>query len=364
MPVVDAVVSCAVRDSFRVQQVAGLFDVPWQEKSTRRFAVEVPGEEEPWQIGLIAGPSGSGKSTIARAAFGERLYAGGDWPADRAVVDCLDEVPIKELTGLLTAVGLGSPPAWIRPFDALSNGERFRCELARALSVGLTRGDGDALPVVVFDEYTSVVDRGVARFGSAALAKGVRTGRLRCRFVAVTCHYDVAEWLEPDWVVDMASQRLVRGCLRRPSIELEIFRAERDAWRMFAAHHYLSGELNRAARCYLGVWNGVPVSFCATLSLIAKRRRWRVSRVVTLPDFQGLGLGMQMVEAVGDLHRQAGERLNMTASHPAVIAHCRRSTSWRTVKVRRGGPDSSGLSRYRGAGGRAMVSFEYLGRAA
>ena len=361
MPIVDVVVSADVRDSFRVQQVAGLFDVPWEERSARRFVAEVPSEEEAWEIGLIVGPSGSGKSTVAREAFGERIDRGASWPSGRAVVDGFGELPIKEVTGLLTAVGLGSPPTWLRPYEVLSNGERFRCELARALSVGLQVGASDGSPVVVFDEFTSVVDRQVARFVSAALAKGIRAGRPRCRFVGVTCHYDVAEWLEPDWVLDMATGELARGRLRRPSIELEVFRAERRAWRLFAAHHYLSGELNRAARCYVGLWQGEAVCFCATLSLIARRGRWRVSRVVTLPDYQGLGIGMRMVEAVGDLHREAGERLNMTASHPAVIGHCRRSRNWRTVRVRRVGSKSRGLGRYRGAEGRAVVSFEYVG---
>ncbi len=65
MPSLDVVVSCPVYDSFRVQQVAGMFDVPLAEKATERFAVELPGEDEAWDVGLIVGPSGSGKSTVA-----------------------------------------------------------------------------------------------------------------------------------------------------------------------------------------------------------------------------------------------------------------------------------------------------------
>ncbi len=69
MPRIDVVVSCPVHDSFRVQQVAGMFDVPLTEKSSERFEVDIPDVDEHWQIGLIVGPSGSGKSTIARGAF-------------------------------------------------------------------------------------------------------------------------------------------------------------------------------------------------------------------------------------------------------------------------------------------------------
>ena len=54
--------------------------------------------------------------------------------ADRAVVDGLGERPIKEITRLFTAVGFSSPPSWIKPYHVLSNGEQFRCDLARALA--------------------------------------------------------------------------------------------------------------------------------------------------------------------------------------------------------------------------------------
>lgn len=66
MPRVDAVVECPVYDSFRVQQVAGMFDVPLSERVRETFSVEVPPLDDAWQIGMIVGPSGSGKTTIAR----------------------------------------------------------------------------------------------------------------------------------------------------------------------------------------------------------------------------------------------------------------------------------------------------------
>jgi len=361
VPQVDATVSCPVFDSFRVRQVAGMFDVPLAERASERFKVEIPDPGDDWTIGLIVGPSGSGKSTIAGQVFGDRLYQQADWPRDRAVVDCLGDRPIKEITGLLTTVGFSSPPSWIKPYHVLSGGERFRCDLARALA---SAGGADSREnLVAFDEFTSVVDRNVARIGSAAVSKGIRSGRIRCRFVAVTCHYDVAEWLEPDWVVDMATSRCQRRCLRRPPIELEIFRCEYRAWEMFARHHYLSGSLNRAARCYLALWKGVPVAFCATLSLIGARRRWRISRMVTLPDYQGVGIGMRVAEAVAEIHRAQGHRLNVTASHPALIAHCRRSPRWRAVSVKKTGSPSADrfVKGYRGSAGRAVVSFEYMG---
>ena len=136
MPSLNVVVSCPVYDSFRVQQVAGMFDVPLAEKASERFEADVPGANENWQIGLIVGPSGCGKSTIARRAFADKMYRANEWPTDRAVVDCFSELPVRYVVELFTAVGFGSPPSWIKPYHVLSNGERFRCDLARALGKG------------------------------------------------------------------------------------------------------------------------------------------------------------------------------------------------------------------------------------
>jgi GNAT superfamily N-acetyltransferase len=401
MPAIDVTVSCPVYDSFRVQQVAGMFDVPIAQRASERFQVEIPELGDDWRVGLIVGPSGSGKSTIAKELFGPRLCRREPWPDRRAVVDCLGDRPIKEVTALFTIVGFSSPPSWIKPYRVLSNGEQFRCDLARALAAGVQSGkpkaesgrdnaesgkpkaqaevvNGDpacaesdsrfplsalGFPLLAFDEFTSVVDRNVARIVSAAIAKGVRSDRIPCRFVAVTCHYDVTEWLAPDWVIDMASSTFTRRYLQRPPIHLEVFRCRRGAWRMFARHHYLSGSICPPARCFLALWEGSPVTFCGTIPIIGRRDHWRVTRIVTLPDYQGVGIGTAVLEAVAQLHRRQHHRINVTASHPAMVAHCRRSPRWRAVSVKRTG--SAGAKRfkpnYRGSGGRAVVSFEYIG---
>jgi GNAT superfamily N-acetyltransferase len=170
----------------------------------------------------------------------------------------------------------------------------------------------------------------------------------------------VTEWLAPDWVIDMATRSFERRRLRRPPIELELFRCRSRAWSLFAKHHYLSGGLNRTARCFIALWNGAPVSFCATLPVIGRPKRWRITRLVTLPDYQGIGIGMRVAEAVGDLHRRRGDRFSITASHPAVIAHCRGSPKWRCADVKKTGSTPHGANEtYRGSGARIAVSFEY-----
>lgn len=359
MPRIDAVVTCDVLDSFRVQQVAGLFDVTLEEKMREQFTVDLPDESEDWQIGLIVGPSGSGKSTVARHAYGELLRERFDWPAGAAVVDCFGEMPIKSITGLLSSVGFSSPPSWVKPFAVLSNGEQFRCNLARALS----QGYHEPGCLVVVDEFTSVVDRNVAQIGSAAVAKSIRQGHVKCRFIAVTCHYDVAEWLEPDWTLDMASGQLERRRLRRPEIELRIQRCDPSAWRLFARHHYLSSKIP-VSECYVGTWRGNPVSFIAVAGCFGHKGVKRIARVVTLPDYQGVGIGGRFLDGVADYVKRSGFRTTITASHPSVIGHCKKSPLWRTTTVAKSGHSSGNSDRRKGvkrSTGRAVVSFEFTG---
>lgn len=155
-----------------------------------KFEFKFPDE---WQIGLIVGNSGSGKSLIAREIFGtvyqDRIVSNSSVP----LVEAMGSHDMNVIVGALTHVGMGSAPEWITPYDFLSTGQRMRADLAFALL--------NVENMVVFDEFTSVVDRQVAKIVSHSISKAFRKNHKQ--FVAVTCHHDVEEWLEPDWVLDM-----------------------------------------------------------------------------------------------------------------------------------------------------------------
>jgi GNAT superfamily N-acetyltransferase len=354
-----------------------MFDLPVRENSRETFTAEFPGLEEDWTVGAIVGPSGSGKTTLARHTFGDALWRPGAWPEDQAVIDGFGDLSIKQITHLLTAVGLSSPPTWIKPYRVLSNGEKFRCDLAQALASAI---GGSQL--IVFDEFTSVVDRTVARIGSAAVAKAIRTGRVPARFVAVTCHYDVLDWLEVDWHVDLADGRLHRRRLRRPEIRVRVVRCAPELWPQFARHHYLNHALPAASVCYAALWDenapadfhakgdppdtaaaeGRPVAFCAVSGLFGARGVRRISRIVVRPEYQGVGLGARLLNTVAAHHAGLGHTVRITTSHPAMLAYLQRAPEWRTTNVYRNRRPRRRLVNGRElktSAGRCVASFEY-----
>jgi GNAT superfamily N-acetyltransferase len=355
---ITVVVESRILDTPRVQQLRGLFDLPEQTVSRLQWTVRMPLDERPWNVGLMVGPSGCGKSTLARRLWPAELRRSETlaWPEDRAVIDVFPEaLPVAEIAALLSAVGFSSPPAWLRPFGVLSTGQQFRVRLARLLA---ETGPG---ALVVCDEFTSVVDRTVAQLGSAAVARAVR--QRRQRFVAVTCHEDVLDWLQPDWVYRPAEGAFAWRSLRpRPDIVVDIVRCAASAWPLFAAHHYLSGRLAPGAVCFLATHREHPVGFSAWVPFVGSGpRRQREHRTVVLPDYQGVGLGSALSDRIASLWKGLGCGAVSTTTHPGLIRSRCRGRHWRLTRapgfVRTRDP------RLRHATARLTAGFEYVGPA-
>lgn len=238
---------CSDFKSYRAARVKSLFNV--EAGCNFSLDAELPIDDAEWKLGLVVGPSGSGKTSMGRQIFGEEaFYEPKDWAADKPIVDCIAPGgDFDAVTAALAAVGLGSVPSWLRPYAVLSNGEKFRADLARIVC--------DAPERVVVDEFTSVVDRQIARIGALAFQKAWR--RTGGKAVLLSCHYDIIDWLEPDWIFDTATGKYAgRGLWRRPRIELEIWKTDWRYWPLFEPHHYLKLPRMVAASCYVGSVDG------------------------------------------------------------------------------------------------------------
>lgn len=343
--------------SVRARQLSAMFDAPPQKKCRIEWQLELD-LDTPWTVGLVTGPSGSGKTSLMRELWGEPTSL--DWGAASVIDDFPKGLSSQDVAAACQAVGFNTIPAWMRPFAVLSNGEKFRVELARRLIAT------DKL--VVMDEFTSVVDRQVAQIGAHAVQKYIRRTPGR-QFVAVTCHSDLVDWLQPDWVVDMATRSFTRRLLQqRPKLECVVGRLPHAAWQMFAPFHYLTAELAAGAKCY-GLWcNGHLAAFAGLLGIPVSRGKTAgeyictVSRLVTLPDWQGLGLAMALVACLGGEHKAAGKRLRTYPAHPALVAAFQKSPEWELS--REGGFKSKRSTSIDGFGGRPCTVFQYCGPAA
>lgn len=353
-------VSSPIEETPRVMQVRGMFDLAPEQISSQEWDVELPLDTKPWSIGLITGPSGCGKSTIARHLWPGLVTRGESlsWDSHRCILDDFPEsLPVKRVTELLSSVGFSSPPAWLRPYQVLSTGQQFRVTVARLLAESMAWEPSK--PLVVLDEFTSVVDRTVAQVGSAAIASTVRRNNLQ--FVAVTCHDDVEEWLNPDWVYEPTTGtfrwRLLR---RRPDITLRIVRCHSSAWPLFRPHHYLSHSHSQSAVCFLATWRGRPVGFSSWLPFMGKGPpSRREHRTVCLPDFQGVGIGNALSSHIASMWAGLGFKARSTTTHPGMIASRKRSPLWEMHRE----PSFAGVSEGKHAHSvsRLTAGFTYVG---
>lgn len=270
-----------------------------------------------YKVGLIVGGSGTGKSSLLKH-FGS--VSDHSWNPSQAVASQVDPA-------MLMKVGLSSIPSLCRPYHVLSEGEKHRADIAQSLALGA--------PVI--DEFTSTVHRDLARSICIGLRRYIDKSD-DIQLVLATCHEDVAEWLCPDWIFNTNTGKLVEGRLERRDIQMEIYPCSTQMWPMFSKHHYLTGEISKGARCWVGVINDRPVCFGASLPLPHKllHKAWRGHRTVVLPDYQGMCIGPRFSELIAAFHLSEGCRYFSKTAHPALGKYRDKSPAWKpTSKGRR-----------------------------
>jgi len=362
--------SCENFDSYRANRVKSLFNA--ESGHEWSHSANLPIEDFDWQIGVIVGASGSGKSSIGEKIFPKVGITdiGSGW-GDKPIIDEIaPNGDFNMVTGALSAVGLGDVPAWLRPFHVLSNGEKFRAGLARLIC--------ESPEFAVIDEFTSVIDRQIARIGSSAFAKSWRRLKTK-KMVLLTPHYDILEWVQPDWIYDTTNARFSRDCLRRPGIELEIWKTDGKLWKYFKQHYYLDLPHPPAAEYFIGVINGEPVCHVAVCPLFTANS-YRATRLVVMPEWQGAGVGTKFLEYIMQHHLNGNGRCNRKlgtffhTSHPQLCGYLRNSKVWRQTGAMLYGANKvkvlesmartgKGTVKGSGYGGhfRAVQSFKYIG---
>jgi ABC-type dipeptide/oligopeptide/nickel transport system ATPase subunit len=353
-----------VSNAFRCVKAANSLDIDATKKSIHAFNVNAD-IDAPYNLGLIVGASGSGKTTFAKHAFGNERF--------KEILDLaqpvIEQFPAyfdyDACASMLSGVGLTSVPCWIRPAHTLSNGQRARAECA----LQMARADNE---VIVIDEWTSVVDRTVARVMSHCIAKHARATNKR--IVLLSCHYDVIEWLNPDWIIDCNNQSFIdrrslwRTFERTEKLSFEIRPASRDTWRMFSRYHYLSESFPGGYTRVFGLFHGEEqIGFQCFANYVPHRKGTRMklhsNRVVIHPDYCGFGLGLRMTDACAQKLCDEGFEVYAKFSSVPMYQSRIKSRNWRLEKVMRHHKIVVGGNMLRKTGFRTDVktySFKFL----
>ena len=317
-------------------------------------------------IVLIVGTSGSGKSTILRTVDDLKPLV---IDKTKSVIENFSTPERGE--ELLLACGLRTIPTWFRPPNTLSNGEFHRFEIA----IGLDQGH------CIIDEFTSVVDRDTAK--SLALSVRKYFDRNPGVLYIASCHRDIIDWLDPEWVYDTDLQKLDnrRSLLRlgtRPELTLTIRSTTPDYWRYFSKYHYLDTNMSRSVHCYVLLLGDKPIGFHAAIHSTNRdiHSYWRGHRTVILPEFQGMGIGTAFSDAIAEIYVSRGLRYFSKTAHPSFGEHREKSDLWRPTSTNkksrlgsylnkdgttRSMPGYGGTTTARDAG-RICYSHEYIGK--
>lgn len=353
-------------DSFRCQKAANSLDIDIAKKLTHHFKVEADIESS-FNVGLIVGASGSGKTTLAQNIYGKDSLIRILDPSKPVIEQFPEEYTYEDCVRSLMGVGLSAVPCWIRPAVTLSNGQKERAEIA----LQMAREDA----VVVIDEWTSVVDRTVGKIMSGCIAKWARkTGK---QVVLLSCHYDVLDWLQPDWMIDCNKQEFIdRRLLRRSRQErftFDIRKIGRGSWRYFSKYHYLSDRLPGGHIELFGMFLGDDqIGFQCFANYVPYRRedkarsvreKMHSNRTVIHPDYVGLGLGLVLINETSRIMDDAGYHVMAKFSSIPIFKAFKTSPRWLYLGTKRDHKVVVGGNMIRDAGFRIDVAahqFEYI----
>lgn len=165
------------------------FDLPFD--GTCKFYPFILPKLPDYRILVVTGRSGSGKSTILKEVRKSVMSKPMD-PDEFVAVGFLKKgIDPGEFEYRICNVGLRPDDVILKKFGQLSEGEKFRVEVALNLASN-----------TIFDEFTSMVDRKVAKTVSEGIKEIVEKENLK-NITLCSCHKDFVDWVLPDLIIDL-----------------------------------------------------------------------------------------------------------------------------------------------------------------
>lgn len=194
---VDIRFKTRVQRSPRVLEVAESFGIGLEEKDFVVFD-KLNLNIRTGDVVYITGQSGGGKSVLLRdlarqmAERGQTVVNLDEIKFDNstALIDQIGK-DTKDAIGLMGMAGINDAYLWVRKPNELSDGQRYRFRLAKAMET--------KAQVWVADEFLAVLDRTAAKVIAFSVQKVAR--RAGATVLVATTHTDMVNDLYPDLVV-------------------------------------------------------------------------------------------------------------------------------------------------------------------
>jgi ABC-type lipoprotein export system ATPase subunit/GNAT superfamily N-acetyltransferase len=274
----------------------------------------------PTDIVYITGDSGSGKSVLLKALEKDIREEMKQTCVNIADVEkqIVQDKPLVETVGktleealeLLSRVGLNDAFLFLRTYDQLSDGQKYRYKIAKMIESGAQ--------FWILDEFAATLDRDTAKIVAYNLQKLARQqGRA---VLAATTHTDLFEDLNPsvhihkrfgkEITVNYYPNVPAKQCSLAKEMRIEEGTVE--DWRRLANFHYRSHrvpsprKIFRLTRgdelCGVIVYS-YPAPACFGRKLVLPKMPWKelneklsvISRVVVHPKYRTIGLGEKLV---------------------------------------------------------------------
>jgi len=314
--------------TFRCQKAANSLDIDSEKKSRHRLEIKAD-LKTPFNIGLIVGSSGSGKTTLAKKIFGEECFKNYLDPKKPIIEQFPKDWSYDDCAKALSGMGLTSVPCWIRPAYTLSNGQQARASAALSLAF-----NDD---IIIIDEWTSVVDRVVAKAMSNCVNKYAR--KTNKKIILCSCHFDIIDWINPDFIIDCNKQKyidrrsMVGAFERTDRLRTDIREVKRDTWRYFSKYHYLSSNLPGGKAYFYGLFCGKEqIGFgCYASYIPGKMNILYSNRVVIHPDYVGLGLGGKFVDQTATILSRKGYEIRAKMSSIPMVKARINNPLWKLI---------------------------------
>jgi ABC-type lipoprotein export system ATPase subunit/GNAT superfamily N-acetyltransferase len=272
----------------------------------------------PQDIVYITGDSGSGKSVLLRALEHD-IRRETDW----ACIN-IDEIkpvegkPIVETVGgsleealeLLSLVGLNDAFLFLRNYEHLSDGQKYRYKIAKMIE--------SKAQFWIADEFASTLDRDTAKIVAYNIQKIAR--KLGRAVIAATTHMDLFDDLAPSVHIHkrFGKEITVKYYLNIPAKECSLVKEMRieegatEDWRRLAGFHYRSHKIAGPRKifrlmrgddlCGVIVYSYPPPT-CFGRRLVLPKMSIKelnenlsiISRVVVHPKYRTIGLGAKLV---------------------------------------------------------------------